>query len=76
MNEAYAMNRAELAATVDELSEDERSYLSAYLKMKKHINDASYSHEMSTRLKAMRSGYEVQRDEVLDLHSRLSENGL
>jgi hypothetical protein len=76
MNEIEAMNRAELAATVDELNEDERSYLSAYLKMKERISDASYAREMSSRLKAMQSGREVQRDQVLDLHGRLSENGL
>ena len=70
------MNRSELAATVDELSQDERSYLSAYLKMKERIRDASYVREMSSRLQAMRSGHEVQRDEVLDLHSRLSRSGL
>ena len=76
MNEVKAMNRAELAATVDELNEDERSYLSAYLKMKERISDASYAREMSSRLKAMQSGHKVQRSEVLDLHSRLSNSGL
>ncbi len=70
------MNRGQLAATVDQLSEDERSYLSAYLKMKERISDASYAREMSSRLKAMQSGREVRRDEVLDLHNRLSESGL
>ncbi|MFT5836510.1 MAG: hypothetical protein ACI9ZV_000003 [Candidatus Azotimanducaceae bacterium] len=44
--------------------------------MKERISDASYAREMSTRLKAMQSGHEVQRDEVLDLHSRLSKSGL
>ena len=76
MNEIEAMNRAELAATVDELNEDERSYLSAYLKMKERISDASYAREMSSRLKSMQSGHEVQRGEVLDLHNRLSKSGL
>lgn len=70
------MNRTELAATVDEMTADERSYLSAYLKMKERISDASYAHEMSIRLKAMQSGREVQRDQVLDLHDRLSASGL
>lgn len=76
MNQFRQMNRTQLAATVDQLSEDERSYLSAYLKMKERISDASYAREMSSRLKAMRSGREVQRGEVLDLHKRLSESGL
>jgi len=76
MKEAMSMDRTQLAATVDQLSEDERSYLSAYLKMKERISDASYAREMSSRLKAMRSGREVQRNEVLDLHNRLSESGL
>lgn len=70
------MNRAELAATVDKLSVDERSYLNAYLKMKDHISDASYAREMNNRLKAMQSGHAVPRDEVLDLHARLSKHGL
>lgn len=76
MNEIRGMNRTELAATVDELTADERSYLSAYLKMKERISDTTYAREMSTRLKTMQSGYAVQRDEVLDLHSRLSKSGL
>ena len=42
--------------------------------MKERIRDASYVREMSSRLQAMRSGHEVQRDEVLDLHSRLSRS--
>ncbi|MET3873625.1 hypothetical protein J3R74_003495 [Puniceicoccus vermicola] len=70
------MNRAQLAATVDALSEGERSYLSAYLKMKERICDVSYAREMSSRLKSMRSGHEVKRAEVLDLHKRLSDSGL
>ncbi|MFW5874128.1 MAG: hypothetical protein ACOCVJ_01860 [Verrucomicrobiota bacterium] len=76
MNEIKVMNRTELAAAVDELTADERSYLSAYLKMKERISEASYAREMSTRLKAMQSGREVRRDQVLDLHGRLSESGL
>lgn len=70
------MNRAELAAKVDELTDDERSYLSAYLKMKERLSNASFADEMSRRLKAMQSGHAVQRDQVLDLHSRLSDSGL
>jgi hypothetical protein len=65
-----------LAATVDALSEGERSYLSAYLKVKERIGDISHPREMSSRLKAMRSGHEVKRTEVLDLHKRLSDSGL
>ena len=65
-----------LTATVDKLSEDERSYLSAYLKMKERVSDSQYAREMNSRLKAMQSGHEVQRDEVLDLHGRLAKNGL
>lgn len=76
IDESMVMNRAELAATVDELSEDERSYLSAYLKMKERMCDATFANEMTSRLKAMQSGHEVQRDQVLDIHGRLSENGL
>jgi len=76
MYDIKVMNRTELAAAVDELTADERSYLSAYLKMKERISDASYAREMSSRLKAMQSGHEVRRDQVLDLHSRLSESGL
>lgn len=70
------MDKAQLTATVDNLSEDERSYLTAYLKMKDRISDASYAREMGDRLKAMRSGDAVRRDEVLDLHGRLTESGL
>jgi hypothetical protein len=70
------MNRTELAATVDKLTVDERSYLSAYLKLKDHIGDASYAREMNHRLKAMQSGHAVPREEVADLHARLSKNGL
>lgn len=70
------MNRAELATTVDRLTEDERSYLSAYLKMKERISDTAYAREMNQRLKAMQQGNEVARDQVLDLHERLSESGL
>jgi len=62
--------------TVDRLTEDERSYLSAYLKMKERINDATYASEMKHRLYAMQSGNAVERDQVLDLHERLSESGL
>jgi len=70
------MDRTQLASTVDALSEGERSYLSAYLKMKERISDTTYVREMSSRLKSMQSGHEVKRAEVLDLHKRLSENGL
>ncbi len=70
------MNRAELATTVDRLTEDERSYLSAYLRMKERISDTAYAQEMNQRLKAMQHGNEVARDQVLDLHERLSKSGL
>jgi len=76
MNEFLGMDRSQLTATVDELSEDERSYLSVYLKMKERMSDNAYAHEMNTRLKAMQSGHKVRRDEVLDLHDRLTKNGL
>lgn len=76
MNEGVVMDKSGLTATVDKLSEEERSYLTAYLKMKDRISDASYAREMSGRLKAMRSGDAVRRDEVLDLHDRLTESGL
>ena len=76
MNKILRMGRSQLAATVDELSEDERSYLSVYLKMKERMSDSTYAGEMNTRLKAMQSGHKVQRDEVLDLHDRLAKNGL
>ena len=76
MDQFQTMDRSELTATVDELSENERSYLSIYLKMKERMSDNSYAREMNARLKAMQSGHKVQRDEVLDLHKRLSENGL
>ena len=76
MNEFLRMDRSQLTATVDELSEDERSYLSVYLKMKERMSDSAYAREMNTRLKAMQSGQNVQRDEVLDLHDRLAKNGL
>lgn len=70
------MIKSKLAAQVDELTKDERSYLSAYLKMKERIVDASYAREMSSRLESMRSGHALGREQVLDLHGRLSENGL
>ena len=70
------MDRTELAATVDKLTVDERCYLSAYLKMKDRMSDVSYAREMNNRLKTMQSGRAVPRDEVLDLHGRLSGHGL
>ena len=76
MNTLVIMNKVELVAAVDELSEDERSYLSAYLKMKERLSDASYREEMSKRLKSMQAGHAVSRDQVFGLHGHLAENGL
>ena len=70
------MTKAELVAAVDELTEDERSYLSAYLKMKERLSDAAYRQEMSSRLKSMQAGHAVDRDQVLELHGHLADNGL
>lgn len=76
MNNLATMTKAELVAAVDELTEDERSYLSAYLKMKDRLGDGAYRREMSSRLKSMQAGHAVGRDQVLELHGHLSDNGL
>jgi len=76
MNNLVDMTKAELVAAVDELTEDERSYLSAYLKMKERLSDAAYRQKMRSRLKSMQAGQAVGRDQVLELHGHLADNGL
>lgn len=76
MNNFIEMTKAELVAAVDELTENERSYLRAYLKMKERLSDAAYRQEMSSRLKSMQAGQWVGRDQVLELHGHLADNGL
>lgn len=46
MRENNFVNRAKLATTVDRLTEDERSYLSAHLKMKEWMSDTANALEM------------------------------
>ncbi|MCH2155771.1 MAG: hypothetical protein MK080_07185 [Opitutales bacterium] len=70
------MTKAEIAATVDQLSIEERTYMKAYIKMKELVGDPDYRAEMSRRLNAVKAGKGVDQDQVVDLHNRLSKNGL
>ena len=70
------MNKAEIASTVDSLNDEERTYLSVYLKMKQLMLDETFKQEVSKRYKTMKAGQAVSSDQVKDLHNRLTESGL
>ena len=70
------MTKAEIAATVDSLNNEERTYLSVYLKMKQLITDETFKQEVSKRYKAMKAGQAVSSKQVKELHSQLVESGL
>ena len=70
------MNKAEIAATVDSLNDEERTYLSAYLKMKQFMSDETFKQEVSKRYKTMKAGQTVSSEQVKDLHNRLTKSGL
>ena len=70
------MTKAEIAATVDSLNDEERTYLSAYLKVKQLIADEIFKQTTSKQYKAMKKGQAISSDQVRELHKRLVENGL
>ena len=70
------MTKAEIAATVDSLNDEERTYLSVYLRMKQLISDKFFRQEASNRYKTMKAGQAISSDQVKDLHNRLTQNGL
>ena len=70
------MTKTEIAATVDSLNDEERSYLSVYLKMKQLMSDEIFKQEVSKRYKTMKAGQAVPSEQVKDLHNRLTQNGL
>ena len=70
------MNKAEIAATVDSLNDEERTYLSVYLKMKQLMSDEIFKQEVSKRYKTMKAGQVVSSEQVKDLHNRLTKSGL
>ena len=70
------MNKAEIAATVDSLNDEERTYLGVYLKMKQLMSDETFKQEVSRRYKAIKAGQAVSSEQVKDLHDRLTKSGL
>ena len=70
------MTKAEIAATVDSLNDEERTYLGVYLKMKQLMSDETFKQEVSRRYKAIKAGQAVSSEQVKDLHDRLTKSGL
>ena len=70
------MSKAEIAATVDSLNDEERTYLSVYLKMKQLMSEETFKQEVSKRYKTMKAGQAVSSEQVKDLHNRLTKSGL
>ena len=70
------MTKAEIAATVEELTSEERAYMSACIKVKQLIEDESFRQRVSDEYKSMQAGNGLSSDEFLELHDRLSDKGL
>jgi hypothetical protein len=70
------MTVAALKQTVDGLSEAERAYLAAYLRVQTLIESAAARAEWSRRMKDMDQGRRLDSQSVKELHQTLESKGL
>lgn len=70
------MTTEALKQTVDGLSEAERTYLAAYLRVQTLIHSDAYRAEMGQRMREMAAGHNLTSDAVKELHQALEAKGL
>jgi hypothetical protein len=70
------MTTAALKQTVDGLSESERTYLAAYLKVQSLIVSEAHRAELGQRMRDMDQGRSLNSDSVKELHRALESKGL
>jgi hypothetical protein len=70
------MTTAALKQMVDGLSESERAYLAAYLKVQSLVGSEAHRAELGQRMKDMDQGRSLRSDSVKELHQSLESTGL
>ena len=69
------MSTAQLKEAVDNLSAEERAWLTRYLATLNRINDPVFVAEVTRRNREMAADHVVSRDELLDLDAKLRAEG-
>jgi hypothetical protein len=67
---------AEIKASIDRMSEEERFFAAAYLQHRAQENDPAYQTLLSERMKRMEAGQKVTLEQAQRIHEALESEGL
>jgi len=70
------MTTAEIKASIDKLTDEERFFAAAYLQHRAQENDPSYKAMLSERMNRMDVGKKVTLEQVQRIHQTLESEGL
>lgn len=70
------MSTAEIKASIERMTGDERFFASAYLQHLARANDPAYQSVLGQRMRRMDDGKRVTLEQAVQLHSALEAEGL
>ena len=70
------MSFAEIKASIDRMSDEERFFAAAYLQHRAQANDPAYQAVLSERMKRMDAGQKVTLEQAQRIHDSLAAEGL
>lgn len=70
------MSIAEIKASIDQMTDEERFFAAAYLHHRAQASDPAYQSLLSERMKRMDAGLKVTLDQAQRVHEALESEGL